>query len=78
MSGYFTAPRVREAEIEKYFARLEPDVPTLIAGDFNEGGGGRALEFLSGRGFRSALGEFADTRNTWRWHTSLGTMARDA
>jgi len=73
VSGYFNTDSIREAQIERYFERLDDDLPTLIVGDFNEYSGG-ALEFLDGRGFRSALGEFHPGEPTWRWNTSVGQV----
>ncbi|MEZ4219923.1 MAG: endonuclease/exonuclease/phosphatase family protein [Polyangiaceae bacterium] len=74
VSGYFTTPPVREAEIAKYFQALDPSLPTLIAGDFNEGRQGLALAHLQRRGFRSRLSEFEKDADTWRWQTSVGTV----
>jgi endonuclease/exonuclease/phosphatase (EEP) superfamily protein YafD len=74
LSGYFTTPAIREREIREHFGALDPSLPTLVAGDFNEGPGGRALVFLKDRGLRSALGEFDTPQDTWRWPTSLGAV----
>ena len=54
---------------------LEPDVPTLVAGDFNESEYGGAVAAIRKRGFRSALPEFSDD-TTWSWPTSLGKVSR--
>jgi endonuclease/exonuclease/phosphatase family metal-dependent hydrolase len=77
VSGYFTTQSVREREVQKYFAELEPDVPTIIAGDFNEQPGGEALDWLAQRGFVDALDHARGSRDTWRWNTSLGTLRRE-
>lgn len=77
VSGYFTTPGVRGAEMETYFSRLDRGLPTIIAGDFNEQRGGRALDYLAERGFKSALSEFDDSASTWRWQTSLGQLERE-
>lgn len=74
VSGVLTTRSVRRAEIGKYFARLEPELPTLIAGDFNEGSGGGAIAFLEKRGYKSARGELGGESATWRWTTSVGTV----
>jgi endonuclease/exonuclease/phosphatase family metal-dependent hydrolase len=76
VTGHFIAPAVHEREITRFLAALEPDVPTLVAGDFNEEEDGRALTVLARRGFRSALPEFAPERRTWRWSTGVGTLER--
>ena len=71
VGGYFRTPPVRRREIETYFASLDPHIPTLIVGDFNEHEGGRALRWLRGRGMRSALPEFSPYARTWRWQSSM-------
>jgi endonuclease/exonuclease/phosphatase (EEP) superfamily protein YafD len=71
VSGYFATPPVRRREIETFAASLDPSIPTLIVGDFNEHEGGRALRWLRGRGMRSALPEFSPYAQTWRWQTSV-------
>ena len=71
VSGYFATPPVRRREIEVFAAALDPRLPTLIVGDFNEHEGGRALRWLRGRGMRSALPEFSPYARTWHWQTSV-------
>lgn len=73
-SGYFTTPRVRAQEIATYHAALNPKLPTIIVGDFNEDRDGRAVKFLEERGFRSALPEFSPKQHTWRWPTPVLTL----
>lgn len=74
VSGYFSTPKVREAEITAYRGRLDPKLPTIIAGDFNENAHGDAVEHLEEQGLRSVLPEYSPDRDTWRWPTSFGTM----
>jgi len=74
LSAYVSTPPVREAELRDFAATLEPHLPTLVVGDFNEGPRGRAVSLLRERGFRSALGELAPGTPTWRWTTSIGTL----
>lgn len=74
VSGYFSTPKIREEQIERYAKSLDPSLPTLVVGDFNEGSGGQAIGYLSRRGFRSALPDFAGSEPTWRWPTSVMTV----
>ncbi|HLK92499.1 MAG TPA: endonuclease/exonuclease/phosphatase family protein [Polyangia bacterium] len=67
---------VRVAEIRGFVARLSPDVPTLVAGDFNEEEDGDAVRVLRERGMRSALARHAPGQPTWRWKTVFGTLHR--
>ena len=76
VSGYFLTPPVREREIEAFAASLDPDIPTLVVGDFNEHENGRAGRWLRERGMRSALPEFSPYAKTWRWPTSVGLTLR--
>jgi endonuclease/exonuclease/phosphatase (EEP) superfamily protein YafD len=76
VSGYFTTPSVRAAEIEGFFARLDPALPALVAGDFNEGADGPVTAFLERKGFASALPRLAADQPTWRWGTFAGTLRK--
>ncbi len=67
VSGYFGTSPLRRAELEQWLPSLQAGLPTLIAGDFNEGTSGKALELLEQRNVRSALPEFEPTAKTWRW-----------
>jgi endonuclease/exonuclease/phosphatase (EEP) superfamily protein YafD len=70
ISGMISTPPIRRREISAYFMHVRPNVPALIAGDFNEAEDESALEYLEEQGFRSALPEFSDD-DTWRWHFSV-------
>ena len=74
VSGYFSTPPVRRREISAFATALDPSLPTLIVGDFNEDEGGRAVRWLREHGYRSALPEFQPYAKTWRWKTSVGTL----
>jgi endonuclease/exonuclease/phosphatase family metal-dependent hydrolase len=76
VSGHFSTPPIRVQEITSYCARLAPDLPTLVAGDFNEEDDGDAVRFLVSRGMSSVLGRFAPDQPTWRWPTMVGTLHR--
>ena len=65
--GYFTTREVREHELAWHMAQLDPTLPTLIAGDFNEEGDGLAVGYAVGRGYTDAIAQFAGTRRTWEW-----------
>ena len=75
-SGMVSTPPIRKLEISDYLGHLDPKVPTLIAGDFNESENGGALEYLEERGYRSSLPEFSD-EDTWSWNMSvIGNVSR--
>ncbi len=75
VSGILVTPPVRRAQIEAYYNRLRPELPTLVVGDFNEGARGGAIEFLAARGFKTGLPEYHGSARTWRWNTSLGEVS---
>lgn len=62
-----STPTVRQAEARHYLASLAPELPTVIAGDFNEGDGGRALDRLGEAGFVDVLASLKVHGHTWRW-----------
>jgi len=76
VSGYFGTRDVRRREIAAFYTRLDPRLPTLVVGDFNEDEDGRAVRFLADRGLRTVLPEFQPRVTTWRWATSLGTLTK--
>lgn len=73
--GYFSTPEIRLAEMQAYHESLEEDLPTIIAGDFNEGEGGEVVKFLREGDFETVLTHYAPGADTWRWQTSLGTVS---
>jgi endonuclease/exonuclease/phosphatase (EEP) superfamily protein YafD len=48
--GYFTTPPLRLREIEVFWKKVRADLPTLVAGDFNEDPHGGVLAFLAKHG----------------------------
>jgi len=62
-----STPKVRAVEIEHHLARLAEDLPTIVAGDFNEGDGGKALRRLAAVGFVDVLADLGERGPTWRW-----------
>ena len=72
VKGYLSTDSVRLSELETFLAELDPAVPTIIAGDFNEGTSGASLRALEARGLRTALPEFHPKAKTWHW--PLGSL----
>ena len=64
--GIIKTPAIRREEMEHFVAMLDDDLPTLIAGDFNEGSGG-AVDAVKARGMTSALDRAGVSTPTWRW-----------
>lgn len=72
--GVFSTQAVRRREIEAFGATLDPDMPTIVAGDFNESERGDAVEWLGERGFTSVLPQFDRAAVTWRWALPLTSL----
>ncbi len=74
LSGYFSTKSDRLAEIEAYAKTIDRALPALVVGDFNEGDGGSAIEYLERMNMRSALPPFAPSVPTWHWPTRVGEI----
>ncbi len=73
ISGYFSTPKIRKAELKGFAKHLEPDLPTVVLGDFNESGGS-AIKHLAKQGYGNALQEFQPGAKTWHWPTIVGEI----
>ncbi len=69
--AYFESQKIHREEIEGFAEALDPELPTVVLGDFNEDAAGPAVKWLQARGLSLALSERAPT---WRWETRLGTI----
>ncbi|MBS1120634.1 MAG: Endonuclease/Exonuclease/phosphatase family protein [Deltaproteobacteria bacterium] len=67
MVGYFSTREDRQREAIAHVARLDPRLPTLVVGDFNEEDEGMALKIFRDHGFASALPKFHPNVDTWQW-----------
>jgi endonuclease/exonuclease/phosphatase family metal-dependent hydrolase len=64
--AYFATKSIRGEEVQSFTAFLDPDIPAIVAGDFNEADG-QAVAWLERDGFDGALQRYADDATTWRW-----------
>ncbi|MBL7479308.1 endonuclease/exonuclease/phosphatase family protein [Legionella bononiensis] len=74
LSAYFSTPGIREQEMEFYYQFLRPSIPTVIAGDFNEGDHGLVTQFLNQHGFTDVQFKQGRKKSTWRWSFGLFTV----
>jgi endonuclease/exonuclease/phosphatase (EEP) superfamily protein YafD len=74
IKGYVTTPPVRRREIESYWPKLARDLPTVIAGDFNEDATGGVLSFLAKRGLARVPTEGP---KTWHYETTYRGKTSD-
>jgi endonuclease/exonuclease/phosphatase family metal-dependent hydrolase len=66
VSNYFATGRDHIAETRLFFDHASSDLPTIVAGDFNESPNGSAVELLEGRGFQNVLPMFKPGQFTWK------------
>lgn len=72
--GYFSTRAIREREARDHVAKLDPALPTIVAGDFNEEDEGRAIAVFRARGLASALPRFHPDADTWQWPAGGATL----
>ncbi|HUS33615.1 MAG TPA: endonuclease/exonuclease/phosphatase family protein [Kofleriaceae bacterium] len=63
IKGFMTTPPMRRREIESYWKKIAGDLPTIVAGDFNEDPTGTAVAFLEKQGLTRAT-----TTGPTTWH----------
>lgn len=75
LGPYFHTPIIRKKEISYYYQFIQPNIPTVIAGDFNEGSNGWVTQFLNQHGFSDAKLKMGQ-QNTWYWNLGLISLQR--
>jgi endonuclease/exonuclease/phosphatase (EEP) superfamily protein YafD len=75
-SGYFGTGDDRLDEMERFFASLRPNVPVIVAGDFNDHDNSAVIDWLKTKQFANALPQFDRRTPTWRWRYGLVTFRR--
>ena len=76
VSGYFLTDNDRRLEMEKYYYARDPQIPTLVLGDFNDSESSTVVRWLEKNGLSNALLQFDRYNPTWRWETSVVTLKR--
>jgi endonuclease/exonuclease/phosphatase family metal-dependent hydrolase len=66
LKGFMTTPPLRRREIESYWKKLTRDMPTIVAGDFNEDTRGAAISYLTKHGMSRV-----DTKGPTTWHYEM-------
>ncbi len=65
ISNYFATGSDHIAETRLFMDHATPEMPTIVAGDFNESPDGKAVKLLEGRGFTNVLPMFKPGQYTW-------------
>ena len=76
VSGFLGTGDNRLAELERFFAALRPNVPAIIAGDFNDHVDSPVLDWLAEKRYVNALPQFDRSTPTWRWRYGPVTLRR--
>ncbi|MDB4963199.1 MAG: Endonuclease/Exonuclease/phosphatase family protein [Myxococcales bacterium] len=61
--GWQTTPPIRRREIEAYWQKIQYDLPTIVAGDFNDPPDGKAIQYLAKHGMTRVT-----TTGPTSWH----------
>jgi endonuclease/exonuclease/phosphatase (EEP) superfamily protein YafD len=72
--GFFSTREDRLREIQYHLEALDPKLPALFVGDFNEEGNGKAVERLKDIGFADAIAAFQGEKRTWEWPVGSMTL----
>ena len=76
VSGYLSTGDDRLREMERFYARRQPELPLLVTGDFNDGQNSSVVRWLEMREMVNALPQFDYRTPTWEWNTSVVTLRR--
>jgi endonuclease/exonuclease/phosphatase family metal-dependent hydrolase len=74
VKGFFTTPPLRLREIQAYWPTLAHELPTVVAGDFNEDPDGTSVAFLAGHGLSRVA---TDGPRTWRYAQDVNGKPAD-
>jgi endonuclease/exonuclease/phosphatase (EEP) superfamily protein YafD len=66
--GWHTTPPIRRREIAAYWQKIKYDVPTIVAGDFNDPPDGKAIEYLAKHGMTRVT---TAGPTTWHYETVM-------
>ncbi len=72
--GYLTTPPVRKKEIEAHWKQIDYQLPTIVAGDFNEEPTGEALAYLAQHGMTRIA---TSGPTTWHYEQTYGGRTMD-
>lgn len=76
LSGYFCTGGDRLEEVQRFWAKRDPGLPMLVAGDFNDTEDSAAVDWLKDQGMTLVLSQFDRRSPTWHWRMGLITLRR--
>ncbi len=71
--GWHTTPPIRRREIAAYWQKIQYDIPTIVAGDFNDPPDGKAIAYLARHGMTRVTTEGP---TTWHYETVMDGQRR--
>ena len=74
VGAYYSTRKVRLQELRDLFPHLDPDLPSLVAGDFNEKESAPGVSWLIEQGMADALSQFEPGAVTWKWPVAYGAV----
>jgi len=74
--AYLNAGDVHLQELRQFF-EAAPDIPMIVAGDFNEDESSKACRWLAEEGYTDCLSQFDRKSPTWFWRTSTGFVLKN-
>lgn len=74
VKGFLTTPPLRRREIEAHWKKMDYQLPTVVAGDFNEDPDGRAVTYLTKHGMRRVP---TTGPTTWHYETVSSGKTHD-
>jgi len=72
--GYFSTRDAHAHEAAVHAEALDPIMPAIVVGDFNEESDGAAVGVFIRRGFEDTLAQFAPKTRTWEWPVGSFTL----
>ncbi len=72
VSALYTSSDIHHQELSRFHEETDPDLPLIIAGDFNENEDSAAIQKLLGEGYADALSMYDKKSHTWKWQQPSG------
>lgn len=63
----YVNPLTRKQDLKTFLSYLNPQIPTIIAGDFNEGDNGPSVQLVRKKGYEDAIWPLPYEVVTWHW-----------
>jgi endonuclease/exonuclease/phosphatase family metal-dependent hydrolase len=75
LGDYLRTGEDRLREMKRFFGRRQEGLPTVVAGDFNDGEGSLVFEWLKNSGLTNALPQYDQQSPTWRGRLGFAPLS---